>query len=185
VQEKDKVEDHLAIYDLAGLISIVQMGVLEIHIWGSQADQFEKPDRLIFDLDPDPAVDWAHVVTSANEVRLLLAELGLDSFVKTTGGKGLHVVVPIRRRTSWDDAKAFCRGVADFLVRTRSLCRHDEQTRSPRQNLRRLLTERSRGPTGVGRTEFADPIRSLQHPQSASSLVKTEERSLDNGLELC
>ena len=116
VKEKNKVEQHLALYDLPGLVSLVQMGVLEIHIWGSQADQYEKPDRLIFDLDPDPAVDWPEVVTAAKEVRLLLEELGLVSFIKTTGGKGLHVVVPIQRRTNWDDAKAFCRAVAEFMV---------------------------------------------------------------------
>ena len=116
VTEKDKTEEYLALYDLAGLVSLVQMGVLEIHVWGSQADQFEKPDRLIFDLDPDPSVDWPQVVTAAKEVRLLLQELDLDSFIKTTGGKGLHIVVPIQRRMSWDDAKAFCRSVADFMV---------------------------------------------------------------------
>ena len=116
VSEKSKTEEYLALYDLPGLVSLVQMGVLEIHLWGSQADQFEKPDRLIFDLDPDPSVDWPRVVTAAKEVRLLLEELDLTSFLKTTGGKGLHIVVPIRRRTSWDDAKAFCRAVADFLV---------------------------------------------------------------------
>ncbi|HEY1603131.1 MAG TPA: non-homologous end-joining DNA ligase [Pirellulales bacterium] len=116
VKEKRTTEDYLALYDLAGLVSLVQMGALEIHLWGSQADHFEKPDRLIFDLDPDPTVAWPQVVTAAREVRLLLEELGLLSFVKTTGGKGLHIVVPIRRRTTWADAKAFCRSVADFLV---------------------------------------------------------------------
>jgi len=116
VKEKTTTEEYLALYDVPGLVSLVQMGVLEIHLWGSQADQFEKPDRLIFDLDPDPSVTWPHVVTAAFEVRLLLEELDLTSFVKTTGGKGLHIVVPIRRRTSWSDAKAFCRNVADFLV---------------------------------------------------------------------
>ena len=83
---------------LPGLISLVQMGVLEIHLWGSTADKYEKPDRLIFDLDPDPAVKWPQVVAAAKEVKLLLEELGLVSFVKTTGGKGLHIVVPIERR---------------------------------------------------------------------------------------
>jgi bifunctional non-homologous end joining protein LigD len=116
VKEKEKTEDHLSVQDVSGLIALVQMGVLEIHVWGSKADQFEKPDRLIFDLDPDPTVDWPHVIVAAKEVRLLLKELGLVSFVKTTGGKGLHVVVPIQRRTSWEDAKSFCRAVADFLV---------------------------------------------------------------------
>jgi bifunctional non-homologous end joining protein LigD len=117
VKEKDEVEEYLALYDLPGLISLVQMGVLEIHIWGSQADQYEKPDRLIFDLDPDPTVEWPYVVASAKEVRLLLQELELKSFIKTSGGKGLHVVVPIQRRTTWDEAKTFCKAVADFMVK--------------------------------------------------------------------
>jgi bifunctional non-homologous end joining protein LigD len=116
VAEKQRTEEHLALYDLAGLISLVQMGVLEIHVWGSQADQFEKPDRLVFDLDPDPTVDWPHLVAAAKEVRLLLEDLGLVSFVKTTGGKGLHVVVPIRRGITWKDAKSFCHGVANLMV---------------------------------------------------------------------
>jgi bifunctional non-homologous end joining protein LigD len=116
VQEKNKAEDHLAVNDLAGLISLVQIGVLEIHVWGSRIDQYEKPDRLIFDLDPDPTVDWPQVVTAAKEVRLLLKELGLIAFLKTTGGKGLHLVVPVQRRTGWDEAKQFSRAVADFLV---------------------------------------------------------------------
>jgi bifunctional non-homologous end joining protein LigD len=73
---------------------------------------------LIFDLDPDPTVDWPHVVTAAKEVRLLLEKLDLKSFLKTTGGKGLHIVVPIQRRVSWENAKAFCRSVADSLVAT-------------------------------------------------------------------
>lgn len=116
VEEKNGPEDYLSVKDLPGIISLVQMGVLEIHIWGSRADNFEKPDRLIFDLDPDPAVKWPQVVASANEVRLLLRELGLESFLKTTGGKGLHIAVPIERRTSWDEAKAFCKAVADLMA---------------------------------------------------------------------
>ena len=102
---------------VAGLISLVQMGVLEIHVWGSRAGHLEKPDRLIFDLDPDPAVEWPQVIDAARQVRVLLDELGLTSFLKTTGGKGLHVVVPVQPRTEWDEAKAFCRAVADFMVR--------------------------------------------------------------------
>jgi bifunctional non-homologous end joining protein LigD len=117
ISEKGAPEYHLTIDDLSGLISLVQLGVLEIHVWGSHARHLEKPDRLIFDLDPDPAVDWPHVIVAAREVRLVLEELGLKSFLKTTGGKGLHLVVPIQPRTEWDEAKAFCRAVADFIVR--------------------------------------------------------------------
>jgi bifunctional non-homologous end joining protein LigD len=116
VTEKEGPEEYIAVNDLPGLISLVQMGVLEIHQWGSTADKYEKPDRLIFDLDPDPAVKWPQVVTAAKEVKLLLEELDLVSFVKTTGGKGLHIVVPINRRIDWDGAKEFCKTLADFLV---------------------------------------------------------------------
>jgi bifunctional non-homologous end joining protein LigD len=116
VDEKRKTEEYITVDDLPGLLSLVQMSVLEIHVWGSQADRFEKPDRLIFDLDPDPAVPWSRVIIAAKEVRLLLEELGLASFVKTTGGKGLHVVAPIDRRTSWDEAKSFCRGIAMLMA---------------------------------------------------------------------
>ena len=116
VAENGAPDYHLAIDDVAGLISLVQMGVLEIHVWGSRAEQLEKPDRLIFDLDPDPAVEWQDVVIAARELRHLLEELGLISFLKTTGGKGLHLVVPVQPRTEWGDAKAFCRAVAEFMV---------------------------------------------------------------------
>ncbi len=116
IAEKGKPEYHLAIDDLAGLISLVQMGVLEIHVWGSRTGNLERPDRLIFDLDPDPAVEWPQVIDAARAVRGLLEELGLTSFLKTTGGKGLHLVVPVQARTEWDEAKAFCRAVADCMV---------------------------------------------------------------------
>lgn len=116
IAEKGKAEYHLALRDAAGLMELVQMGVLEIHVWDSQTKNLEKPDRLIFDLDPDPAVEWGGVVTAAREIRLLLEELGLVSFLKTTGGKGLHLVVPVQPRTDWDDAKSFCHALADFVV---------------------------------------------------------------------
>jgi bifunctional non-homologous end joining protein LigD len=112
IREKDKEEPYLVIKNLAGLLSVVQMGVLEIHPWGATVDDLEKPDRLIFDLDPDPSVAWNDVVDAAKELRDRLQDLGLESFAKTSGGKGLHLVVPIQRRTKWPEAKGFCRAVA-------------------------------------------------------------------------
>jgi bifunctional non-homologous end joining protein LigD len=117
ISQSGSAEFNMVIKDAAGLIELVQMGVLEIHIWGSQAKNLEKPDRLIFDLDPDPAVEWPQVITAAREVKLVLEELGLVTFLKTTGGKGLHLVVPVQARTEWDEAKAFCKAVADLIVR--------------------------------------------------------------------
>ena len=116
IREKTKTERYVIVDDIADLISLVQVGALEIHAWGSRADKLEAPDRLIFDLDPDTQIPWNKVVQCARQVRQFLQELGLQSFVKTTGGKGLHLVVPIDRRHDWDDAKAFCKQVADAIV---------------------------------------------------------------------
>jgi bifunctional non-homologous end joining protein LigD len=117
VAKSGKADYNLAIKNAAGLIELVQMGVLEIHVWGSEAKKLEFPNRLIFDLDPDPAVKWPEMIQAANEVRVVLEELGLTTFLKTTGGKGLHIVVPVQPRTEWDDAKDFCKAVADLMVR--------------------------------------------------------------------
>ena len=104
-------DEAVAIQDLAGLLALVQAGVLEIHPWGSTLTNPERPDRLVFDLDPGEGVGWDAVVQGAVDVREHLQGLGLESFVKTSGGKGLHVVVPIRPKASWDEAKAFAAGV--------------------------------------------------------------------------
>jgi bifunctional non-homologous end joining protein LigD len=117
ISQDGEPEYNLAIHDVSGLISLVQMGVLEIHVWGSLAAKLEKPDRLVFDLDPDPSVEWLQVTGAARQLRDLLEELGLTAFVKTTGGRGLHVVVPVQPRTVWDEAKAFCRSVANLMVK--------------------------------------------------------------------
>lgn len=117
VKEKDGPEHYLYLDSVAGLLSIVQMGVLELHVWGSRIDRVEQPDRLIFDLDPAPELTWDAVVRGAKEVRDRLASLGLTSFVKTTGGKGLHVVVPIARgRGDWDEMKAFTKAFATTMA---------------------------------------------------------------------
>lgn len=116
IQEKSKAGPYVVVDDVSGLVSLVQIGTLEIHAWGSQVRKLERPDRLIFDLDPDPAVPWRRVIEAARQVRQFLQEMGLESFVKTTGGKGLHLVVPIMRRHEWDEAKEFTRQVAQAIV---------------------------------------------------------------------
>jgi bifunctional non-homologous end joining protein LigD len=106
----------IAIDDLPGLISLAQAGALEIHVRGSTIDHLEEADRLVFDLDPGPGVAWPTVIAAAREVRQRLNDLKLESFVKTTGGKGLHVVLPIRF-APWDEAKDFCRRIAEGMAR--------------------------------------------------------------------
>jgi bifunctional non-homologous end joining protein LigD len=116
VRGKTESEDYIVIHDAKGVMELVQFGSMEFHPWGAKAANFEKPDRLIFDFDPDPTVGWKEVVSAAEEARDLLAELGLKSFVKTTGGKGLHVVAPIVPDLEWPEIKALCRTLADTMA---------------------------------------------------------------------
>ena len=117
IKEGGKKAPYLMIDDVSGLIALVQMGVLELHVWGSRAERLEYPDRMVFDLDPDESLPWSRVVEAAQVVRERLNALDLQSWVKTTGGKGLHVVVPLSGRQSWDDVKAFSRAVAEGIAR--------------------------------------------------------------------
>lgn len=117
IKEKDGgCEDYLHIEDLAGLIAAVQMGSLEFHIWGSRIDRLEKPDRLVFDLDPDEGLDFADVRDGAFAVRDRLEAIGLKSVPLLTGGKGIHVVVPVEARTEWPAVKTFAKGLAETLA---------------------------------------------------------------------
>jgi bifunctional non-homologous end joining protein LigD len=105
-------EPYLYIKDLPGLIAMVQMGTLEIHPWGVTVEQPDRPDRIIFDLDPDEGLGFGEVREAAREVRERLLAIGLTSFLKTTGGKGLHVVLPIEPVTGWREAKAFAKALS-------------------------------------------------------------------------
>ncbi len=105
-------EQVLSISSLEGALALVQAGVIEIHPWGSRLDDPERPDRLIFDLDPGEGVPWSEVERTALELRDHLSAAGLQSFAKTTGGKGLHVVFPITPKADWDTAKAFTQRIA-------------------------------------------------------------------------
>ncbi|MBZ0271095.1 DNA ligase D [bacterium] len=120
IREKDGTGNYLVVADARGLVSLVQYGVLEFHAWGCRADRIESPDRLIFDLDPAPDVEWKAVTHAALMLREVFADLGLKSFAKTSGGKGLHVVVPIERRSGWDEAKDFARAIAERVAKNES-----------------------------------------------------------------
>jgi bifunctional non-homologous end joining protein LigD len=109
----------VAIGDVTGLLSLVQAGVVEIHPWGSSIDNLEQPDRLIFDLDPGENVPWTAVIDAAHDVRDRLAALGLQSFVKTSGEKGLHIVVPIHPEAGWEETKNFAKTIAETMAKER------------------------------------------------------------------
>jgi bifunctional non-homologous end joining protein LigD len=115
VRDEGGEDEVLFIRDLRGLVALVQAGVMEIHPWGSRIGDVDRPDRITIDLDPGEGVPWPAVIEAAREVRQRLLALSLESFVKTTGGKGLHVVVPLAPRDDWATAKAFARALAEAM----------------------------------------------------------------------
>jgi DNA ligase D-like protein (predicted polymerase) len=115
IQEKTKVGGYMVADDFGGIVGIAQMGALEIHTWNSTTDNLEQPNRIVWDLDPGPEVTWTHVITAARTVREILRTLGLESWVKTTGGRGLHVVLPIVPHRDWSECLAFSRSVAEAI----------------------------------------------------------------------
>ncbi len=116
VKEKDGTGLYMYIDGLPSLVALVQLGVLEFHVWGSRRDRLDRPDRLVFDLDPDEGLPFGRVASAALRLRGILGELGLESFPKSTGGKGLHVVVPVTRRSDWEQARTFTQAVAQRMV---------------------------------------------------------------------
>jgi bifunctional non-homologous end joining protein LigD len=124
---------YLYIEDAEGLFALVQIGALEIHDWSVSLGEIDKPDRLVFDLDPDEGLDLATLKAAAQEVREFLADLGLKSFLKSTGGKGLHTLAPLTPKLGWAEIKAFAKGVADGLVAARP----DRYTANPLKRTRK------------------------------------------------
>ena len=123
----------LVIDDLAGLLELVQASVLEIHPWGAKADRPELPDRVTIDLDPGDNVPWQRVIDAAHDVRRRLAVLKLESFAKTTGGKGLHVVFPLTPQADWDTVKAFAQSIASAMAADRPDLYTDNMAKSGRR----------------------------------------------------
>lgn len=117
IEEKDGgTEDYMYVTDAKGLLGAAQMGTLEFHIWGSARDRIERPDRMVFDLDPDEGLDFGDVKAAAVELREALMACGLDSAPMVTGGKGVHIIVPLRRVAEWDTVKFFARTFSTILA---------------------------------------------------------------------
>jgi bifunctional non-homologous end joining protein LigD len=108
----------ITIEALNALVGAAQMGTVEFHTWNAVASNIEKPDRMVFDLDPDASLGWERMIEAAQLTRSLLEELGLESFCKTSGGKGLHVVVPLAKQAGWDEVKDFSQAVAQHMATT-------------------------------------------------------------------
>jgi bifunctional non-homologous end joining protein LigD len=115
IKEKSGSDEYMYVEDIAGVVAAVQMGVLELHIWGSHVDAVEKPDRLVFDLDPDEGLPFAKVKEAALNLKKRLEHFDLESFPLATGGKGIHVVVPLKSNHSWDEHRAFAEAMARLM----------------------------------------------------------------------
>jgi bifunctional non-homologous end joining protein LigD len=118
IQEKTKVGEYLVADNIEAVVSLAQMGIVEVHTWNSTDDDIERPNRIVWDLDPGPQVAWKDVVAAAKVVRDVLMALELESWVKTTGGRGLHVVMPITPARDWSECLEFSRSVAEAIERT-------------------------------------------------------------------
>jgi bifunctional non-homologous end joining protein LigD len=117
VDEAGGAQPYMMANSVSAVVALLQMGVLEFHPWGSRAPDLGHPDRLVFDFDPDESLPYEKLVEAVTVLRKLLDSLELEAFVKTTGGKGMHVVIPVAPTRSWDDAKEFCRAVAEMIVK--------------------------------------------------------------------
>jgi len=118
IQEKTKVGEYLVADSLSAVVALAQMGVVEIHTWNSDIADVDRPNRIVWDLDPGPLVSWKAIVAAAHVVRDLLDTLGARAWLKTTGGRGLHIVVPIKPSLSWATCLSFSRSVSEAIVRT-------------------------------------------------------------------
>jgi bifunctional non-homologous end joining protein LigD len=116
IREKKKIGEYCYVDSRGSLIALIEAGVVEWHVWNSRIDDVERPDRVVFDIDPGEGVAWKDVVAAARRLRALLEDRNLKSWVKTTGGKGLHVVTPFRPEHDWDSVFEFSRSVAAGLA---------------------------------------------------------------------
>ena len=151
IQEEHATREYLVLRDTHDLVALAQEGVVEIHPWGALADDPDSPDRLIFDFDPAPELPFATVIAAARSLREMLAKLELTSFVKTTGGKGLHVVLPLRRDgVTWEELKSFAHAVA--LIVTENAPDHFTASPVKRERKGRIYVDylrNGRGATAV------------------------------------
>ena len=137
----------MEIDSVQALVGAVQMGTVEFHTWGATSDKIETPDLFVLDLDPDPALPWKSMLEAAQLTLSVLDELGLDAFVKTSGGKGLHLVVPLARRDGWEPVKAFAKAIAQFM--TAQLPERFTATSGPKNRVGKIFIDYLRNARGA------------------------------------
>ncbi len=181
------VEPYITLSSAEALAGLAQMGVLEIHPWGSRNEDLEHPDRIIFDLDPDEDLPWNQVSAAAVDVRVRLKKVGLESFLKTTGGKGLHIVVPIVPELSWSEIKTLTHTFVAKMERSNPTLYLTKMTKSARRGKIYLdYLRNERGATAVApyspRARLGTQV-SLPLPWSALRATERPTFSVSNFTE--
>lgn len=166
-----EVKEYFYVDNLPGLMNLVQMNAIELHPWGSRASDLEHPDRIIFDLDPDPSISWKDIKDAARDVRDRLAELGLPSYPRLSGGKGVHVVVPLAPKADWDEVRGFCEAFATAMVQRKP--RHYVATMSKAKREGRIFIDWLRN--GRGATSIAAWSLRARPGAPAAMLLTWEE----------
>ncbi|MCS3468077.1 bifunctional non-homologous end joining protein LigD [Pseudomonas sp. JUb42] len=132
---------------LEALVGAAQMGAIELHTWGATHDKTETPDQMVLDLDPDPDLPWRSMIEATQMVLAVLDELGLQSFLKTSGGKGMHIIVPLARQADWETVKAFAKAIAEFM--TRQLPERFTATSGPKNRVGKIFIDYLRNTRGA------------------------------------
>jgi bifunctional non-homologous end joining protein LigD len=178
IQEKTKVGEYLVADSIEAVVSLAQMGIVEIHTWNSTDDDLERPNRLVWDLDPGPEMKWGDVVKAAKVVRDVLETLGLRSWVKTTGGRGVHVVVPLKPKRSVVECLDFSRAVAESIERTdpRRYTTNFAKAGRERQILIDYLRNNRTNTSVCAFSPRAKPAATVSMPLDWSELTKPPEK---------
>jgi bifunctional non-homologous end joining protein LigD len=175
--------------DLDGLLGLVEMDAVELHPWAESVDDIDHPDRLVFDLDPGPGIEWAFVTESALQLRAVLEAEGYESWPKLTGGKGVHLMVRIEPSISHDEARVYCRGIAEGIARTAP--ERYATSPDPKQRTNRIYIDdlrNGRGNTAIGayspRAQAGFPI-AAPAPGANSNVAFCRMRSPSQASRLC
>ncbi len=129
------------------LVGAAQMGTIELHVWNAVAPALDHPDRFVLDLDPDPALPWKRMIEATQLTQTLLDEIGLRSFLKTSGGKGLHVVVPLEPVHGWAEVKAFSQAIAQYMAKL--MPQHFSAVSGPKNRVGRIFIDYLRNGQGA------------------------------------
>lgn len=164
----------------AALIGAAQMGAIELHTWGASTDRIETPDLFILDLDPDPALPWKSMVDATQLTLSVLDELGLEAFLKTSGGKGMHIVVPLARKEDWETVKAFAKAIAQFMAQ--QLPERITATMGPKNRIGKIFVDYLRNTRGAS-TVTAYSVRARPGLPVSVPIARDELTSLHGSQE--